>query len=95
MIDSQTQRNSVQTCTLVYAVMVILTLLTWAVGMSGAGGLSLSLTVLFVALLKGQLVGDWFMGLRAVHGWWRWVVFGWLLIPGSLITLAFVLADRG
>jgi hypothetical protein len=56
------------------------------------GGLSLSLTVLALALLKGQLIGDYFMGLRGIRGPWRWVILIWLLIPGGLIALAFYLA---
>jgi hypothetical protein len=50
---------------------------------------------LLLAVLKGHLVGDWFMGLRRVHGIWRWVVAIWLLIPGGLIATAFILGYRG
>ena len=62
---------------------------------AGLAGLWVSLTVLAFALLKGHLVGDWFMGLRGVRGVWRWVVVLWLLIPGGLITVAFVLSHAG
>ena len=72
------KRLPIRTCTLVYLVMMLLTLVTWGIGISGAGGLWISLLVLLFALLKGQLVGDWFMGLRGVHGLWRWAVFVWL-----------------
>ena len=65
---------------------------TWAIGRSGLSGLWLALLVLIFALIKGQLVGDWFMGLRGLRGIWRWVVVIWLLIPGALITSAFVLS---
>ena len=62
-----------------------------------AAGLTLfySLLVLGFALLKGHLVADWFMGLRGVRGIWRWVVVVWLLIPGGLISLAFVWSYQG
>lgn len=43
------------------------------------------------ALFKGQLIGDWFMGLRGVRGIWRWVIITWLFVFGGLITLALVL----
>jgi len=79
----------------VYAVLVLLTLVTWGVARAGLGGLGLALMVLAFALFKGHLIGDWFMGLRGVRGIWRWVVAVWLLIPGGLIALAFVLSYRG
>mgnify|MGYP006311488327 CR=1 FL=1 len=80
-------------CTAVYAILILLTVVTWAIGRSGFGGLWVSLLVLGFALLKGQLVGDWFMGLRGLRGIWRWVVLLWLTIPGGLITTAFVLSN--
>jgi hypothetical protein len=85
----------IRPATLVYGVLVSLTLVTWAVGAAGGQGLAVSLLVLAFALVKGFLVGDWFMGLRGLQGWWRWVVLVWLFVPGSLITVAFMLADRG
>lgn len=88
-------RQLIRPCSMVYGVLVLLTLVTWGIGRAGLGGLSLSLLVLGFALLKGHLIGDWFMGLRGVQGIWRWVVVIWLLIPGALITVAFVLSYRG
>jgi len=95
MNTTGTARRLIRPCTLVYLVLVLLTVATWAVGTAGLGGLPVSLLVLAVALLKGHLIGDWFMGLRSVRGIWRWVVAIWLLIPGGLISIAFVLSDRG
>ncbi len=55
--------------------------------------LILSLTVLGLGLVKGQLIGDFFMGLKGLRGLWRWVISLWLLIPGVLIATAFRLAE--
>lgn len=85
--------STIRPCTQVYLLMCGLTLLTWALGTAGAQGLWLALLVLGFALLKGQLVGDWFMGLRGVRGIWRWAVSVWLLAIGILISIAFVLAQ--
>lgn len=82
----------VRPCTRVYLLLVGLTLFTWLVGTAGASGLAVSLLVLGVALVKGQLVGDWFMGLRRVRGPWRWAVALWLFIPGVLVGTAFALS---
>ena len=85
----------IRPCTLVYLVLMALTVVTWSIGRSGIGGLTLSLLVLGFAVTKGHLLADWFMGLRFIGGWWRWVVAVWLLLPGGLITFAFILSYRG
>ena len=57
-------------CTWVWLVMLLLTGITYVIGRQGLCGLGVSLTVLFFALLKGHLVGAYFMGLNrcAVSG---------------------------
>ncbi len=76
-------------CTWVYLVLIALTFTTYAVGELGLGGLSFALLVLGIALVKGYLVGDFFMGLHGLSGPWRWVILIWLTLIGGLITLAF------
>ncbi|MGB4334408.1 MAG: cytochrome C oxidase subunit IV family protein [Chromatiaceae bacterium] len=76
-------------CTWVYIVLIALTFTTYAVGELGLGGLSFALLVLGIALVKGYLVGDFFMGLHGLSGPWRWVILIWLTLIGGLITLAF------
>ncbi|HEY0634715.1 MAG TPA: cytochrome C oxidase subunit IV family protein [Gammaproteobacteria bacterium] len=77
-----------------YLLLLFFTLLTFLAGESGSAGLQLSLMVLCMALLKGHLVGDHFMGLARVRGLWRWVVLLWLVFPALLIGTAFLLAAR-
>ena len=86
-----TKPYAIRPCTRVYLVLMALTFVTFAVGQLGLKGLSVSLLVLGFALVKGQLVGDFFMGLRGIRGPWRWVILVWLILPGGLITLAFSL----
>ena len=76
-------------CTWVYLVLIALTFTTYAVGELGLGGLPLALLVFGIALVKGHLVGDFFMGLHGLSGPWRWVILIWLTLIGGLITLAF------
>lgn len=83
----------IRACTWVWLIMMLLTLITWGIGRSGPGGLELSLLVLGFALLKGWMLGEYFMGLKRVRGLWRWPVALWLAVPGGLITTAFVLAN--
>ncbi|MCU7906613.1 MAG: cytochrome C oxidase subunit IV family protein [Candidatus Thiodiazotropha sp. (ex Epidulcina cf. delphinae)] len=81
----------IRTCTWIWLIMMGLTLVTYTIGQAGLGGLSASLTVLVIALLKGQMVGDYFMGLKRLRGFWRWPVSLWLFLPGGLISVAFTL----
>jgi hypothetical protein len=87
------QKIAIRPCTIVYLVMMSMTLFTWYVGISGYSGLLVSLLVLGLSLIKGQLIGDYYMGLKWVNSAWRWLIAGWLLLPGILISLAFYSAD--
>jgi len=86
------QSSSVKTATFIYLLLVVLTFVTWFAGQSGLQGLHLSMLVLGIALFKIQMVADYLMGLKSVTGLWRWVISLWLLIPGSLISIAFFLS---
>lgn len=83
------QKIAIRPCTVVYLVMMAMTLFTWYAGVSGFSGLLVSLLVLGLSLIKGQLIGDYYMGLKWVSSGWRWLISGWLLLPGILISLAF------
>jgi len=88
------QKLGLRPCTWVYVILMLLTFVTFLIGQMGLSGLKVSLIVLFLALLKGQLVGHYFMGLGRVKGIWHWPVFIWLFIPGILIGTAFYLAAK-
>ncbi|MEW8430775.1 MAG: cytochrome C oxidase subunit IV family protein [gamma proteobacterium symbiont of Ctena orbiculata] len=81
----------IRACTWVWLIMMGLTLTTYLIGRFAISGLGVSLTVLVFALIKGQMVGDYFMGLKRVRGFWRWPVSLWLFLPGGLIGAAFTL----
>lgn len=88
-------RYPIRPCTFVYILLMVLTLITWGIGKAGLGGMEISLTVLGFALFKGLLIGDYYMGLRGIKSIWRWPIIIWLLIPGSLISWAFINASQG
>lgn len=81
-------------CTRVYLVLIVLTFATYLAGELGLSGLTAALLVLAGALVKGHLVGDFFMGLHGLRGPWRWVIPIWLLLIGVLITTAFTLTPH-
>jgi cytochrome c oxidase subunit IV len=81
----------IRACTWVWLTMMALTLVTYLIGQQGFSGKLTAMLVLGLALLKGHLVGDYFMGLGRLRGFWRWPVTLWLLLPGGLIGAAFML----
>ena len=83
----------IRPCTFVYILLMVLTVFTWYVGISELSGLTFALLVLGLSLLKVHLIGDYYMGLKAVSGIWGWVILIWLLLPGSLIAIAFYSAS--
>ena len=75
----------------VYVTMVLLTTVTFSADRLGLSGIELVLGVLLIALFKGQLVVDYFMGLRRVRWFWRTILYGYLSVLGVLIAAAFIL----
>lgn len=73
----------------VWLALVLLTLVTYAVGKLGYGGMSIVAMLLLSVSIKGQLVIDYFMGLAQVRSRWKWVVTVWLLSVVLLIGLAY------
>ncbi len=78
-------------CTLIWLLLLALTVATYVAAELGLQGQGLVMGVLTIALIKGQLVADWFMGLRRVGSFWRPVLSGYLLIVGTFIAVAFLL----
>lgn len=90
-VNSVSSSRGIRLCSVIYLILAALTLITWAMGVSGMNGIVLSLLLLGLSALKAQLIGNYFMGLKQVAGWWQWVISGWLLVTGSLISVAFYL----
>lgn len=78
-------------CTLIWLLLMALTCATYALGQMGLEGRGLILAVLGIALLKGHLIIDWYMGLRWVSGFWRPLLGLYLVTIGLLIAVAFLL----
>ena len=81
------RRNS---ALVVYSTMVALTTVTYSADRLGFSGIGLALGVLVIALFKGQLVVDYFMGLHRVRWFWRSILYSYLVVLGMLIATAFV-----
>ncbi|HHO68184.1 MAG TPA: hypothetical protein ENK12_04040 [Gammaproteobacteria bacterium] len=86
--DTATKRADV-TALWVWLALCGLTIATWMVGRAGLGGAAVVAALMLSVLVKGQMVVDFYMGLRRVRGPWRWVVTGWLVAVLSLIGVAY------
>jgi len=82
-------KNTTTIATIVYLTLVILTFVTYWLGESGAKGLSISLGVFALALIKGTMISEHFMQLKFVSGFWRFPVLIWLVILAIVIFTAF------
>jgi predicted membrane protein len=76
--------------TLVWAILSALTLLTLAIGEAGMAGPMVMLALLVIALIKGQMVANYFMGLRHTSWLWRGIILGYFLIVGGMISIAYL-----
>ena len=78
-------------CTVAWIMLIGLSLIAYWLG-AAPPARTLVLVVLMLALLKGQLVVNYYMGLRRVRLFWRIVMAGYLLIVGGSIALAYFIA---
>lgn len=75
---------------LIWITLLTLTLLTYFIGESNLVGALPMLTMLMISLIKGQLVANFFMGLRSVSWGWRLIMPSYFLLVGSFVALAYL-----
>lgn len=76
--------------TIIWLALVALTLATFAIGESGLGGKQVMLGLLLIALIKGQMVSNYFMGLKQADFLWRAIMLIYYLLVGGLIAAAYL-----
>lgn len=75
--------------TVLWALLIVATAFTWAMGEGGAGGPAIAALLLGVALLKGTAVILDFMAIGRAPLLWKLVTLGWLALVCALIGLAY------
>jgi cytochrome c oxidase subunit IV len=75
----------------IWLLLVALTMLTFSIGETGITGKGVMLILLAITMIKSQLVANYFMGLHKTRLLWRAIMFGYFVIVGSLITLAYLM----
>ena len=78
--------------TVIWLVLITLTVITYSLGEAGMSGKYIMLTLLAITMIKSQLVANYFMGLRKTKLLWRAIMFGYFIIVGGLIALAYLIA---
>jgi len=76
--------------TLIWLALVILTVMTFCIGEEVSAGKTVMLSVLLISLIKGQLIANYFMGLRHVSWLWRGIILGYFVVVGSMIAIAYL-----
>jgi cytochrome c oxidase subunit 4 len=74
----------------VWVALIMLTLLTYRIGETSRAGSYAMLSLLVISLVKGQLIANYFMGLRSVSWGWRLVMPLYFLLVGGFIALAYL-----
>ena len=81
------QRFPNVSATITWVLLLVFTVASYILG-AGTVKPALMLAVLLLTLIKGQMIADYFMGLRHTRFVWRALMSAWLLTIGG--TIAFV-----
>ena len=76
--------------TVIWLVLVALTIMTFCLGEAGMTGKGVMLTLLAITMIKSQLVANYFMGLRHVSWLWRGIILGYFVVVGGMIAIAYL-----
>lgn len=77
--------------TIIWLVLVGLTIMTFSLGEAGMSGKGVMFTLLAITMVKSQLVANYFMSLRRTKLLWRAIMFGYFAIVGGLIAVAYLM----
>lgn len=76
----------------IWLAMLVLTVLTYAMGALGLGGAKVMLLLMVVAAIKSTFIIRDFMGLRGVSLLWRVIMYGWLIFVVTGISIAYLIS---
>lgn len=84
---SQTRFASSTKLTIIWIILIVLTLSTAYIGYLQLSGLYIVGFILLTVTVKGQLIVDYYIGLKNVRGFWRLAMLGFMyVIPGIILT---------
>lgn len=77
--------------TVIWLILVVLTIATFVIGEVGLAGKNTMLLLLAIAMVKSQMVANYFMGLRKTRLLWRGIMLGYFVLVGGLIAIAYLM----
>ena len=83
---------SIKKLTVIWVILVILTLITATIGYYQLSGLYIVGVILLTVVVKGQLIVDHYMGLRHVRGFWRLAMLGFVFVIPGIIYAGYYLS---
>jgi len=83
--------QSILFSTVIWLLLVALTVATFSIGEAGMAGKNIMLILLSIAMIKSQMVANYFMALRQTKLIWRLVMLLYFVIVGGLIALAYLI----
>ncbi len=78
--------------TIIWIMLILLTLSTALVGFFELSGMYIVAFVLLTVTFKGQLIIDHYMGLRNVRGFWRYALLGFVIVIPAIIYTGYILS---
>jgi cytochrome c oxidase subunit 4 len=89
MTLSKQSRKLIRPCTFVWLTLMVLTLVTLSIGQMGLSGMNVVIFILVTTFIKGQMVADFFMGLKRVRWAWRIIVLLYMVFVCTMIGIAY------
>jgi len=76
----------------IWLLMIVLTLITYAMGKLAFEGITVVLFLLLTTAIKGGLIIHDFMGLKGVSLLWRVIMYGWLWTVCIAIAITYMIS---
>ncbi len=96
MSDTSSEvRRWIRPCTVIWLVLMALTLVTLGIGKLGLSGTGVVAFIMTTTFIKGQMVADYFMGLKQVRWSFRIITLLYMVIVCGLILVAYMVGLNG
>ncbi len=78
--------------TIIWIILIALTLSSALIGYLELSGLYIVAIVLLTVVIKGQMIIDYYMGLKNVRGFWRYALMGFVFLIPAIIYTGYILS---
>ncbi len=89
---AEVRYTSSKKLTIIWIILIVLTLSSTLVGYLELSGLYIVGFVLLTVVIKGQMIIDYYMGLKNVRGFWRHAMLGFVFVIPAIIYTGYILS---